>query len=239
MMYLQKILSYIIISISLFWGSALFSQGVPTQKKPVDKKVEEEKMDRVEFIRLGVDPFSVVKSFIYPATVSGVTFQLDTEIKEKYFPVLEIGNENFSMDYSNYNMESTGFFIRLGVDQNFLSYLNPEDQDIFFAGLRYCIGSGTAGVSDIVLPNSLGNEAINIENETYFTQWGELTAGVKTKLVSNFFLGWTVRVKRRFSFSKMEMNPYYVSGYGVQDKSLNVEMSVQVLYALPYKFRRK
>lgn len=230
----QRTLKYIITSCFFLILTVGSAQEENSEKQM--KEDEEMGVPRPSFIRFGVDPFSYVKSFIHPAVVHGITFQLDTEIKNKYFPIAELGFENFSADNDKSDLRVTGTFVRIGLDQGFSSYTDENDRDIFFAGLRYGAGAGSFFAENILLPNS--TVPFSRDPASYFCQWGELTTGIRTELFANIFLGWTVRLKRRLSLTKLDIAPVYIPGFGMGDKKLNVELSVQVLYAIPYKKKK-
>jgi hypothetical protein len=193
-------------------------------------------MERPVYIRIGVDPSRYLYRYIDNSVFrSGFEISLDTEVKQRYFPVFELGTETFTLDKERLLMDGSGVYLRAGVDQNLMRNQNPNDRDMFYIGVRFGYAFLSQDANRILVDNGIDQSLFNFEGVNYNATWGELCVGVKTELGGNFFLGWSVRLKKRFSVSQREVIPYIIPGYGKYTNSINVAPQFSFMYAIPIK----
>lgn len=220
--------------ISLFVITFSVTTFAQQKAKKVPPKIAP--MERPVYIRIGVDPSRYLYRYIDNSiNRSGFEISLDAEVKQRYFPVLELGIESFTLDKELLLMDGSGFYVRAGVDQNLMRYQSPSDRDMFYIGVRFGYAVLTQNANRIIVDNGIDQSIFNFDGVNYNATWGELCVGVKTELGGNFFLGWSVRLKKRFSVSDREVIPYIIPGYGKYNNSLNVAPQFSLMYAIPIK----
>lgn len=221
----------------LLLSASARAQVVKTE--PEDTQNERPKYEvpanRTKYIRISIDPTRYLYPFIDGITRGGFEITADTEVKGRYFPVFEVGHEFVSLDKPNYQLSANGVFFKAGVDNNFLKYQDKDDRDMFFLGVRVAYSAFNQDAENIILNQSGTEEVFNYPNVGFNMFWGELVVGVKTELVKNFFLGWTVRAKQKFKASDQEVSPYLVPGYGKFINDINIGANIYFSYALPIK----
>lgn len=232
----MKILNYFISILLVF--TVFFSVQAQEQKKKTRPKYVVPE-DRPSYFRISVDPTRYLYPLIDGIDRNGIEFSIDTEVKGKYFPVLELGQEAVSLDRENYTLDGAGFFIRAGADNNFLKYQNNNDRDMFFMGVRMAYAFLSQDANNIAINNNGIDEIFNYNNQNFNVIWGEITLGIKTELTKNIFLGWTIRGKQRFYSSKQDITPYSIPGFGKYNKNFNVAANIYISYAIPLKTKKE
>ena len=216
---------------------SVFSQE--TTGKEEDQQNERPKYvvpkGRTKYLRISFDPTRYVYPYIDGITRGGMEASIDTEVKGRYFPVFELGHEFVSLEKTSYNLSTNGLFFRLGVDNNFLQYIDKDDRDMFFIGIRLAYSNFKQNAENIILNNTGTEVLFNYPNQNFHSFWGELTIGIKTEIAKNLFLGWTVRGKRMIRTSSRDVTPYLIPGFGKYVNTVNVAANIYLSYALPIK----
>lgn len=135
-----------------------------------------------------------------------------------FFPVLEagVGWGNHHPDGKNYDYKAKPTpFIKLGINYNFLYKSNPDY--MAYLGLRAGYSHTRYDITDISISNSEWGQTIrtDILDQKANAFFGEVTAGIKVKIVGRFSLGW--RGRYRFMFKQSygtQSSPWFFPGYG-------------------------
>lgn len=156
----------------------------------------------------------------------------------KHFIVAEYGEATDVKDGPGYNYLSNGYYFRLGYEKNFL--INTDD--IYFFGGRYAFSNYHFNAYNVVLQgdpandNLYGKSSYVIANQKVNAQWVEMVTGLKVKMFSVFYLGFTARVKLNVTMtSGLPFTPFYTPGYGVADNAGNLGFNYYIQFRFPYR----
>ncbi|MCR4773135.1 MAG: DUF6048 family protein [Prevotella sp.] len=139
-------------------------------------------------------------------------------IKDKYFPTMEIGlGEADSDDATTHNKFKTSApYGRIGCDFNIMK--NKHDINRVYAGFRYGFTSFKYDVENQEIIDPVwGDKDVRYiaEGVKANYHWLEAVIGLDAKIAGPLRLGWSVRYKRRLSHKDGEVgSPWYVPGYG-------------------------
>lgn len=192
----------------------LFAQGFAQKHKPI--MLVPDTLSTFRGVQVMVDLVGVVQKAVsdYGQYEAG----LRVNIKDKYFPVMEVGYgfaEHLADAVTNISYKSKAPYARVGVDFNLLK--NKQDIYRFYLGVRYAFTSYKFDVGNSELMDPVWKDKLSMmEVENGASQhWGELVASVDTKIWKAIHLGWSVRYKRRISHQESEVGKsWYVPGYG-------------------------
>ncbi len=140
-------------------------------------------------------------------------------LKDKYFPVIELGlgQTNHQDITTNASYKTSAPYGKIGVDFNILK--NKHDIYRFYVGFRYAFTSFKFDLDhpDVKDPVWGGTVPFSGQNISANYHWGELVAGIDAKIVGPLHLGWSARYKRRIAHNDGTMgNVWYVPGFGKQ-----------------------
>lgn len=217
---MNKILKYI-FSCLYFINIACFAQS------------SNERITRIQF---GIDLAEFAWK-IFESEKLGVELTADLDLKQNLFPVIETGwnTVKFKKDFFNYNL--SGYFMRVGFNYNLLEYESSNDRDILYCGIRYAVSFYNHEVNEIqITDNYWGNHIGDIPQISYYGHWIEFVGGVRTEILKNVFLGWSLRL-RFLVGSNFDKNlvPYIIPGFGRKSNTTSFGINYSVFYSLPIK----
>ncbi len=187
------------------------------------------------YIRLGIDVSSVMRNILEPE-VQQYEISFDTGIKLNWFATAEAGFMNVSSERETFAYKSNGYFLRLGAEYNLLNRKpDPDKNNLVLIGARYGYSFLQHRSPFFFVENEYWGDHTGSINSSFFNlHWMELTGGVKTEVLPNLFLGWTIRVRVRiFGSRDPELQPYYIPGFGHGDRT----NPATVLYSIMYRFK--
>ena len=184
--------------------------------------------------RFGIDLARFAYLLTDPKEV-GAEASFDVEIYKNVFPVLEIGYNTISEEQETFSYSAGGPYGRLGIDYNLLPMKDRSVHHSIFVGGRYGLTHFQHQAENIVIPNSYWGEYYMAEYSSKVTgHWIEIVGGVKTELVNNFFMGWTIRYKVLLNPGMDEvMEPFLVPGYGRGNSTSSFGLSYWIMYKIP------
>jgi len=184
--------------------------------------------------RIGLDIVRFAMLMAEPTEI-GAEASLDIEVYKNMYPVLEAGYNSMSIREESFTYLLDGVYARIGMDYNLLPIKDRSVHHAIFLGGRYGISRFKHEADNIVSPNSYwGDFTLDQYVNSSLGHWVELTGGMKTELLNNFFLGWTVRYKILISNGNDEvMDPYSIPGYGKGNSKRGFGISYSVLYKFP------
>jgi hypothetical protein len=144
---------------------------------------------------------------------------LRVNLKDKYFPVLELGyGMADATDYTtSMSYKTNAPYARIGVDFNLLR--NKHDIYRAYAGFRYActyykFDIKGDGITDPVWGDEVPFSVTGVSANYH---WLEGVFGVDAKIVGPLRLGWSVRYRFRVAHNDGDVgNTWYVPGYGKQ-----------------------
>jgi hypothetical protein len=229
----QKILSFIFISIWILGGSLA-----------AQKKVQPTKDAKKTGFALGVNLEGPIQKFFDRDKVAfSVIGHLS--LGPQIFFVGEAGFENltFSDEHAldrHYTYESNGSFIRAGLLYDIFSVEEKGNNDNIFFGLHYGFALQEHASQSYNIENeywggtdgSLGKYVLN-------THWLEISAGPRSELLKNFYMGWSINLRiKMFQDNQEVLVPYSIPGFGNGDNRVNVGFSYVLEYMIPWNKKR-
>lgn len=205
----------------------------PDNDTIVFERPQRVRFDPEPFIRIGFDVSAIARQLVEPE-VRQFEFSVDSELLFNWFPVLEGGFLFVNADRENFGYNARGFFTRIGADFNLLGRPDKSFNDLVLVGLRYAYSNLVHEAPFFTVSNPYwGSSSGSIPEGTFHLHWVEFTAGVRTEVFSNFFMGWTLKTRVKLSETKNAMlQPYYIGGYGQGNR----RAPVMIHYSLYYRF---
>lgn len=214
----------------------LFSlQLIAQNKKSKDSLTIPPKIDRYG-LRVGLDLFKLSKS-LYNKNYKGLELVGDFRISKNYYLASEIGNENKTTNDDQLNFTTKGTYLKVGFDYNaHQNWLNLEN--MIYVGLRFGISSFNQEINNYKVYNSdpFFNEPntviVNQKFDGLSAKWGEVVAGIKTKVFDNVFVGFSLRGSNLFSNKKPAgFDNLYIPGF---NRTYNGNFGVGFNYSVSY-----
>ncbi len=206
------ILASVLSSILLFFGTPLQAQQY--------KKTLVAPKDTVPLFRgvaVSIDAVGIIQKAVssYGQYEAAVRFNL----KDKYFPVLEIGigKADATEQTTNLRYKTSAPYGRIGCDFNLLK--NKHDIYRLYGGFRYAFTSYKYDLygKDIEDPVWGGISPYGAEGVSCNFHWTEAVFGLDAKIWGPIRMGWSVRYQRRLFHNDGDLgNTWYVPGFGKQ-----------------------
>lgn len=190
-------------------------------------------------LRVGLDLYKITRSF-YDKDYRGIEIVGDYRINKKYYLAAEIGNENKTTDDDQINFTTKGSYFKVGFDYNLHeNWLDLEN--MIHMGLRYGVSTFSQEVNSysIYYPYPYFNEDFNGSARPNYdglsAQWLEVVVGVKTRVVNNFFVGFSFRLNRLVTNQEPGgFENLYIPGYNRKySGDFGVGFNYTVSYFLP------
>jgi hypothetical protein len=186
-------------------------------------------------LRIGTDAIAIARG-MYSDNFKGWEVNADVDF-HRFFLAMDYGN--WSLDYPNDSVSysNSGKYWRVGADVNFLT--KDEERNMFFVGLRY--GRSRFDETFRVFDGDPAwGENDRFDNPYLNTnvpaRWFELTTGIKVKMLSWFWMGYTARFKFGLKTgSTPEMLPYDIPGYGKTHKETTWGFNYNLMFRIPFR----
>lgn len=226
----MKIFGFILLTCLLVQNS--FAQERELKRRPA----RTDKFARLDGIRVGMDVSRPFQSLWNKGDRYGTEFSADVEVLPNLFTVAELGWDQFEINHDYVSYTSSGTYLRVGWDYNFLPAESPKDRDILYGGLRYGFCVGKQRVSSYRFENYWETEVGAFPSQSYTSHWIEFVLGMKGEIFHNIFMGWSIRGKVMMAQKEFEMPPvYFTAGYGNADSSFSFDFTYSLFYNLPFR----
>lgn len=190
-------------------------------------------------LRLGVDITRPIHGLWTKGDRYGADFSGDFELKPNLYVAAELGWEQMEMEHDYVDYESSGTYIRLGIDYNFLKTDGPEDRNMFYVGARYATGINKQQVNNYVINEYWINTEGSFGEQSYNSHWLEAIIGLKTEMLPNFYMGWSIRAKMMIHQKDFDLPPiYFTPGFGNSEGSVTLDFTYSLFYTIPFRFRK-
>jgi hypothetical protein len=221
-------ISFLILLLSLAFSLSLSAED---KKKKEAVKI----IPLYQGINIGLELGKPIQGML--SNSYGASVKADVNLKNKYFPTLELG-------YSNYDKSSdlgirclaSGQYFKIGVNKA-LTYKGDKAENLFFVGAHYGFSAFSYSLKSLSwYENYWGDNTTvtSFDDEKSVVGWVELVAGVRVKIFGPFSLGWTGQYKSTLHVSNgNNSNPAYIPGYGEYLKPL-AGLSIYLYYKLPF-----
>lgn len=184
------------------------------------KKVAPAKADTVAFFR-GVAVSGDLVGLAQKAFGSYGQYEaaLRINLKDKYFPVFELGYGKADAEDATTNMsyKTSAPYGRVGIDFNLAK--NKHDDYRLYGGFRYALTYYKFSVSGTGVTDPVWGEEVpfDVKDMSCNYHWLEGVFGVDAKLFGPIRLGWSLRYRRRLMHDDGTAgNTWYVPGFGKQ-----------------------
>jgi hypothetical protein len=193
-------------------------------------------------VRFGLDLLGPALYLVDNRTLS---YELTAETDISNFGImLEAGHQEFAETNENVEYLMKGNFLRVGPEVNFLA--SDKQLNSFSLGLRYAWSSFSETVVGDVVEDNWGAVPVSFDIQTNYSEWVEMTTGVRVRLWKGLFTGYILRFRflHRATFPGVPFEPYYVPGYGLAARPSTWGFRYYVLYRLqwakkPIKIKNK
>jgi hypothetical protein len=159
---------------------------------------------------------------------------------DRYLLVADYGWSSYALRDQTFGYKSNGSYFRIGPDVNFMH--NDRDLNVAFFGLRYAASSFSDQLryntraeiqEDIRWPESLENTS----NSAAPARWAEMNAGLRIRVIQQFFLGFTLRYKFLFRTANTDgsLTPYFVPGFGKNIDADAWGFNYYAYYRIPFR----
>jgi Domain of unknown function (DUF6048) len=222
-----------LVILKYFLTSALLLLFLSTQAQ--DKKEKGDSLRRIQKptgVRIGTDLIAIGKT-LFDSPLSGWEVNADVDFG-RYYLALDYGlsSRNDSLDNGYY--ENDGRYLRVGVDINFL--LKDPDKNMVFLGFRYGRSSFNEQLTYVTTVDDFGVIQSELSNTNATAGWGELTAGLRVKILKSIWMGYTGRMKFLPSVKgNPELETFDIPGYGKTSKSVYWGFNFQIFYRIPFR----
>jgi hypothetical protein len=231
---MQRILRFTLISALIF---GLSGKIEAQDSRPKPKTVEIVK--KPHSISLGVDlsPFIVTA---FDSSRKGFQVIGRYGVQEKFFVTAEAGYEKVNFDNEYIQYASDGSFLKLGLDYDVFDVDEPGNNDNILFGIRYGFGLQQQQSDRFIIQNGYWGDATGSSGlSTVNSHWMELLFGLRTEVLKNLYMGWTIRGKIFLTGTNpTSLVPYSIPGYGNGDKKFVPGFSYTLEYKIPFNKKK-
>ncbi|MDM1398156.1 hypothetical protein HX049_13355 [Myroides odoratimimus] len=195
-------------------------------------------------LRVGVDLFRITRSF-YDNTYQGFEVVGDYRLTKNWYAAAEIGHDKMDRDESSYGFTTNGNYIRIGGNYNlYENWLDRED--MIYVGFRYGFATFSQTLNwyqSYTTDPYFPKERIEVDRKQsgLSAHWVEFVAGIKTRVFSNVFMGFTMRLNGLISQTQPDdFENLYIPGYNKKHSgSIGVGFNYTISYLFPlYKSKK-
>jgi hypothetical protein len=187
-------------------------------------------------IHIGAEATGPVIYFIDRNNLNTEGF-ISADLNERYGLFLGGGYSDYKYSQYNYEYLSKGFYIKAGVDINFLRPEKAMGKYWAGVGLRYGLSSFTSEVTSFEFENYWGTVTSSIPSSNCLGHYLEAAPGFKAEMFNNFTMGWSVNIRRLlYTGSGKDLRPIYFPGYGTTGAgSVSYGISYYFVWNIPFK----
>jgi hypothetical protein len=166
-------------------------------------------------------------------------------LTQRFYLAGELGNEDKTVDDDRLNFTTNGTYFKAGFDFNsFENWLDMEN--MIYVGMRYGVSSFSQTLNSykIYEPNNFYGENTVISSIKYnglTASWIEIIGGVKAELLSNLYLGFSLRLNYLVSNKKpSNFDNLYIPGFNrTYDGKFGTGLNYTLSYFIPIYKKNK
>ena len=190
-------------------------------------------------LRIGVDVASLARTAI-DDRYTGFQILGDYRFTDDIYFAAELGNEKFEESYERIDFETSGSFIKGGLDYNFYDNWLQMD-NMIYAGARL----GYANMSQTLKRYRYNSDNSYLPSRDVFTNqessglnaiWLELHAGIKVEVLNNLYMVLNIQLRRMITEDMPDnFDNLYVPGYGrtYDNGNVGAGYSYGIMYRIP------
>lgn len=184
-------------------------------------------------VRFGTDVLGPLKTILV-STYAGYEINADVDFGTYY---LAVDRGRVARNYAISNggdYQNNGTYWRIGWDANLLR--KDPDRNMLFLGFRYGWASFDESTTITTQDPVFGEQVKVLSNPNVRAAWGELTGGIRIKMWSQIWMGYTARFKFAPAVKGSDaFETYEIPGYGLRAESLYWGFNYQVFWRIPFK----
>lgn len=189
-------------------------------------------------LRVGLDLALPIRSLINP-DLKGFEAVIDFRVTKKIYIAAEFGFYDRYAEEDYMKFTTTGSYIKFGANYNlYKNWLGMTNE--IFIGLRYGFSPFSQTLHEYN-PNFFGTyfpEETVIVDEEYTgltANWGEFMMGLKVEIVTNFYMGLSISLKKMISQTQPEnfLNMYVPGFERVYLNETGFSFNYTISYAIP------
>ncbi|SNS47470.1 hypothetical protein SAMN05421640_0300 [Ekhidna lutea] len=201
--------------------------GVSGQEAPAKNK--EPRSYKPYELKLGVNAIRSTKTFV-DADFSSNELEAALAL-DRFVLVMNYGMEDRkrgdSVDYIN-----KGSYYRVGFDRNFAK--DKESGNVLSLGLRYARSSFEDQLS-FTSDQGFGEQTYVFTNEDLKARWLEVVFGLRGKVVSNLYMGFSMRWQfARKINGEGDLKTYDVPGFGKTKRQNSTAFDYYLMWRIPF-----
>ena len=193
-------------------------------------------------IRLGIDISKPIRMLIEP-DYKGLELVGDYRLSRNLFVAAELGSETKKIDKDAIDFETSGTYVKLGIDYNV--YNNWVGMDnLIVVGFRYGFSQHSQTLHGYALLNNdqywQEDNRISLTDPKKFEglngHWIELQLGVKAELLQNLYMGISLQMHRLLSDKAPEnFENLFIPGFNkvLTDNPYGAGLNYTISYQLP------
>ena len=193
-------------------------------------------------IRLGIDISKPIRMLIEP-DYKGLELVGDYRLSRNLFVAAELGSETKKIDKDAVDFETSGTYVKLGIDYNV--YNNWVGMDnLIVVGFRYGFSQHSQTLHGYALLNNdqywQEDNRISLADPKKFEglngHWIELQLGVKAELLQNLYMGISFQMHRLLSDKAPEnFENLFIPGFNkvLTDNPYGAGLNYTISYQLP------
>lgn len=227
-----KMLKYI-LSLSLLFSFVIANaQNIEEEESNTQ---EEKKEPKKPGLSIGLNIGTFIVTAIEPERI-GLEATVRYRFNRKFFAVGELGYENVSFDREPLQYESNGSFLRIGGDYNIFNVDEIGNNDNLILGLRYGVALTEYSSNRFTIKDDYWGDYTNsLGSDTSNAHWAEVVLGLRSEILKNFYMGWSVRIRQIIALNQSsELEPYAIPGYGRRDNTTNLSFTYNLEYHFPF-----
>ena len=181
-------------------------------------------------VRVGADAIALGRTFA-GSDFKGWEVNADIDFRN-YYPVIEIGQGQRNFSLTNGEYTNSGNYWRLGADINLLK--KDAAKNMFFFGFRFGHSRYNERLTYTLTTDQFVDLKLTMRNSNLDANWGELTTGLKVKVLKSFWMGFTGRLKFFPGYKKdQQFQTYDIPGYGLTFKKQWWGFNYYLMYRIP------
>lgn len=218
--------------------AGMLAQAPKKETLPIKKDTLPVKVSRYG-VRVGADLYKLSRSF-YDKNYKGLELVGDYRVTKRYYIAGELGNENKTVEDDRLSFNTKGTYFKAGFDYNLYdNWLDMEN--MVYVGMRYGLSSFSQTLNSYAIYNRypyFGEEPTINSGEKFnglSAQWIEVVAGVKAKVINNFYVGFSFRVNKLVANKKpSNFDNLYIPGFNrTYEGSFGAGFNYSVSYFIP------
>ena len=217
-----------------------------TESNSKDTLIKKDKLLNINKIRFG---FDLLKPIASSSEGDNLNYEIvgDLQLTENIYLAGEYGSIDKLIEDENINFNSSGSFLRVGLDYNLFKNWIGMDNSIY-VGFRYGNSSFSNKIlnyevrnKDSYFSNLVEDEFQTIEYSNLSGNWIEILLGIKVETFKNVYLGLSLRLNKLLSDEKPNnFGNLFIPGFNkvTDENTFGSGFNYTLTYSIPLKKRK-